>query len=120
MPPLTPLTIATLAVNRLVKEEASYHRELKEQGERIKRLEAQKPTEDEDGNREYILKQERQALEETKRVLPKMKDNISDAVDKLNDLLVEEGKKGMESNMSDIDAAKEAIAQAKAAIREIS
>ncbi|EDN10929.1 predicted protein [Histoplasma mississippiense (nom. inval.)] len=60
MPPLSPLSIATAAVQRLVKEEASYHRELKQQEDRIKRLEAEQPGEDVDGNREYMLKQERQ------------------------------------------------------------
>lgn len=60
MPPPTPLSIATSSVTRLVKEEASYHRELEAQQKRIEKLEAEiaegKP--DEDGNREYILKQE--------------------------------------------------------------
>jgi len=60
MAPPTPLTIATASVQRLVKEEASYHRELQQQEQRIKRLEAkQTPAgEDDDGNQEYMLKQE--------------------------------------------------------------
>lgn len=58
MAPPSPLSIATSAVQRLVKEEASYHRELKQQEERIKRLEAEPAGEDEDGNQEYMLRQE--------------------------------------------------------------
>ncbi|EER36383.1 tubulin-specific chaperone Rbl2 [Histoplasma capsulatum var. duboisii H88] len=120
MPPLSPLSIATAAVQRLVKEEASYHRELKQQEDRIKRLEAEQPGEDADGNREYMLKQEHQALEETKKVLPNMKQKILESIAKVDHLLVEEGQKGMGSNVADINAAKEAISQAKTAIREVS
>lgn len=60
MAPSTPLSIATGSVNRLVKEEASYHKEQQEQEKRIKNLEAQENTGDsvEDDNREYTLRQE--------------------------------------------------------------
>ncbi|PGH06686.1 hypothetical protein AJ79_06470 [Helicocarpus griseus UAMH5409] len=120
MAPQTPLAIATSALQRLVKEEASYHRELEQQQERIKRLEAEQPTDDDDGNKEYILRQERQALEETRKVLPNMKQKISEAIAKLDHLLVEEGQKGMGSNVSEINAGKDAISHAKTAVREIS
>ena len=64
MPPPTPLSIATSSVTRLVKEEASYHRELESQQKRVEKLEADiaegKP--DEDGNREFVLKQEVSSL----------------------------------------------------------
>jgi tubulin-specific chaperone A len=114
MPPQSPLVIATGVVQRLVKEEASYHRELESQQKRIEKLEAETASgqPDEDGNREYILNQEvrtepkkkalqrldgqipnitklqRQALEETRRVLPSMKKKISEAVARLDGLLV--------------------------------
>ncbi|OAX82449.1 hypothetical protein ACJ72_03199 [Emergomyces africanus] len=120
MAPPSPLSIATSAVQRLVKEEASYHRELKQQEERIKRLEAEQPGEDEDGNRDYMIKQEHKALEETRRVLPNMKQKILDSIAKVDHLLVEEGQKGMGSNVDEINAAKEAISQAKTAVREVS
>lgn len=55
MAPSTPLSIATGSINRLVKEEASYHREQKDQEKRIEKLENQT---DEDENREYTLRQE--------------------------------------------------------------
>lgn len=55
MPP-SQLHIATSALQRLVKEEASYHKELESQKKRIAELEKQ--TDDQDENREFKLKQE--------------------------------------------------------------
>lgn len=55
MPPRSQLEINTSSVLRLVKEEASYHREAVEQAERIKKLENDKS---EDENREFLLQQE--------------------------------------------------------------
>lgn len=121
MAPRTPLSIAVSSVLRLVKEEASYHRELQQQTKRIQKLEAEgKPGDpDDDGNREFILDQERRAVEETNAVFPTLKKKISDAVDKLESLLAEEGQKGSDSNIEQINAAKDAISQAKTAIREV-
>jgi hypothetical protein len=56
MAPRSQLEITTSSVIRLVKEEASYHQELQQQTERVKRLEAETAGDDE--NREYMLKQE--------------------------------------------------------------
>ncbi|RJE26247.1 tubulin-specific chaperone Rbl2 [Aspergillus sclerotialis] len=117
MGPRSQLEIFTSSVLRLVNEEASYHRELKEQTEHVKQLEAAQGGEDE--NREYMLKQERLALQQTKNVLPTLKQKIDEAVAKLESHIVEEGKKGSESNVEHITAAKEAIAKAKTAEREI-
>ena len=50
------LKIATDSLNRLVKEEASYHKELESQKKRIATLEQQK--DDQDENREFKIKQE--------------------------------------------------------------
>lgn len=60
MPPPSPLVIATGAVNRLLKEEASYHKELEEQEAQVKAQEEKIKSgqEDEDGNATYILKQQ--------------------------------------------------------------
>jgi tubulin-specific chaperone A len=55
MAPPSQLSIATSAVQRLVKEEASYHKELQQQEARLERLRTQK---DGDENAEYQLKQE--------------------------------------------------------------
>jgi tubulin-specific chaperone A len=54
MPPPSKLAIAASSVKRLIKEEASYHKELTQQEARIKKLEAGS----EDENAEYQLKQE--------------------------------------------------------------
>lgn len=55
MAPPTPLAIATSALQRLVKEEVSYEKELKGQETRLEKILASK---DEDENAEYKLKQE--------------------------------------------------------------
>jgi tubulin-specific chaperone A len=55
MAPPSQLAIATSAVNRLVKEEASYHKELEQQQARIEKLK-QAPSDEE--NAEWNVKQE--------------------------------------------------------------
>ena len=55
MAPPNPLTIATSSLQRLVKEEASYHKELESQEKRLQKL---TESTEEDENREYSLKQE--------------------------------------------------------------
>ncbi|KAF1848667.1 uncharacterized protein K460DRAFT_281388 [Cucurbitaria berberidis CBS 394.84] len=84
MAPPSKLAIATGVVLRLVKEEASYHKEIVQQEARIKKSEASEGEE----NAEYILRQERQALEETKKVLPGMKTKIEQALERLEEELV--------------------------------
>ncbi len=54
MAPPSKLAIATGVVLRLVKEEASYHKEIEQQEARIKRTEANMG----DENAEYTLRQE--------------------------------------------------------------
>lgn len=54
MAPPSKLAVATSSVQRLVKEEASYHNEMKQQEARIEKLEQDKS----DENAEYMLKQE--------------------------------------------------------------
>ena len=61
MPPPSRLLIATSSLNRLVKEERSYHKELEQQEASITKLEQQGPG-DEDENAEYILKQQVRSL----------------------------------------------------------
>lgn len=56
MPAPSQLAIATSSLNRLVKEEASYHKESQHQQERIAKLEASNKEDDE--NAEYTLGQE--------------------------------------------------------------
>ncbi|KAL2165211.1 hypothetical protein VTH06DRAFT_507 [Thermothelomyces fergusii] len=87
MAPPTPLAIATQAVNRLVKEESYYHKEQANQEKRIKKLEEdiQNNSPELDSNAEYILKQEKTALEETKAVFGPLRKRIADAVQKLEE-----------------------------------
>ena len=102
MAPPSRLSIATSSLQRLVKEESSYHKELEQQEARIKKLEQGS----EDENAEFQLKQEvcrrailkylidiilniqRRALQETKAVFPSLKQRISDALAKLEQELV--------------------------------
>lgn len=60
MPPPSQLAIATSSVNRLLKEEDSYHKELAKQEADIKTLEEKikNSQSDEDGNGKYMLKQQ--------------------------------------------------------------
>ncbi|KAF2853814.1 tubulin-specific chaperone-like protein Rbl2 [Plenodomus tracheiphilus IPT5] len=111
MAPPSKVTIATGVVNRLVKEEASYHKEIEQQEARIKKHE----TSEGDENAEYTLRQERQALQETKNVLPGMKTKIETALEKLEDEL-ENG----EASEAEVAKAREAIAKGKEAVKETS
>lgn len=56
MPPPSQLAIGTSALNRLVKEQASYHKELEQQKASIAKLEQQQGGSDE--NAEFTLRQE--------------------------------------------------------------
>lgn len=101
MPPPSKLAVATSSLVRLVKEEASYYKEMEQQEARIKKLEAGS----DDENADYLLKQEagylfvfaptpdltvaqRQGLQETRNVLPTVRTKISDALEQLEARLV--------------------------------
>ncbi|KAH8814882.1 tubulin-specific chaperone-like protein Rbl2 [Xylogone sp. PMI_703] len=111
MAPPSQLAIATSSVLRLVKEEASYHKELVQQQAHLDKLLESK---DEDENAEYKLNQERAAIEETKAVFPSLRKRIEDAVQKLEDVL----DSASTANEDEVTKAKDAIQQAKAAINE--
>ncbi|KAF2878066.1 tubulin binding cofactor A [Massariosphaeria phaeospora] len=110
------VVIATKSVQRLVKEEASYHKELENQEGRIKKLLANFEGE----NAEFELRQERQALQETKNVLPTVREKIKAALQKLEDQLESSKEGDGEESTEEITKAKEAIADGKKALREIS
>ncbi|KAF2272182.1 tubulin binding cofactor A [Westerdykella ornata] len=116
MPP-SKLKITTSSLQRLVKEEASYHQELAQQEARIKHLE-ENPGSDE--NAEYQLRQERQAVYETKKVLPTVRAKIADAIKELEALLETNKAEGGEAPTEEVTKAKEAIAEGRKAMREIS
>lgn len=59
MAPPSSLQIAVSSLQRLIKEEASYHKEMDQQKSRIAKLEATKGDKaDGDGNEEFELRQE--------------------------------------------------------------
>ncbi|GAB1734620.1 hypothetical protein NU195Hw_g9014t1 [Hortaea werneckii] len=116
MAPPSQLSLATGSLTRLVKEEASYHRELEEQNARIAKLEQGGDSSDE--NAEYTLRQERRAAEETKAVFPQLRQKIQDALAKLEQQLEQDKGPGDQSTPEDITKAKEAILGAKHALRE--
>ncbi|EME42504.1 hypothetical protein DOTSEDRAFT_81365 [Dothistroma septosporum NZE10] len=118
MPAPSQLAIATASLNRLVREEASYHKESQHQQDRIFKLETGGNGDDE--NAEYTLKQERKALEETKAVMPQLKQKIEEAKAKLEGQLEQDKGPGDQSSSEDITKAKQAVAAALAAIRETS
>ncbi|KAF2230928.1 tubulin binding cofactor A [Viridothelium virens] len=115
MAPPSQLSIATSAVQRLVHEEASYHKELEQQKKRIEK--AEQNTDDE--NAEYQLKQERRALEETKAVFPSLRKRIDEAVAKLEQQLESGKESGDPAPVEEINKAKAAVVEAKKAMREI-
>jgi len=116
MPAPSQLAIATSVLNRLVKEEKSYHKELEQQNVKIAKLEAGEDADNE--NAEFILRQQvsrfaenqfsqsqssiirvspvpcadiciqKQAVEQTKAVFPALNQKIRDALTKLEEQLV--------------------------------
>ncbi|KAK3674446.1 tubulin folding cofactor A [Recurvomyces mirabilis] len=108
MPPPSQLAIATSSLNRLVKEEASYHKELEQQQASIAKLEQGGG----DENAEYTLRQERRAVEETKAIFPQLKLKIEDALSKLEQQLEQESQGDAEN----VAKAKEAVAAGKKAL----
>ncbi|KAI9781846.1 MAG: hypothetical protein M1839_005638 [Geoglossum umbratile] len=114
MAPPSPLSIATSSLLRLIKEEASYHRELHQQESRIQKLTTQ-PSADEEDNVEFLLRQERKALEETRAVFPPLEQRIADALGRLVELV---GESGDGVNGEELAKAKDAVAVAQKRNRE--
>jgi len=114
MPPPSPLAIATSSVRRLLKEDASYHKELAGQEAKIKTLKEaiQSGQADEDGNGEWTLKQEQVAAEETRAVFGPLRKRIEDAVMKLEEQIAAGDDSG--ASAEELSAAKEVLAQSKA------
>ncbi|KFY19008.1 hypothetical protein V493_08200 [Pseudogymnoascus sp. VKM F-4281 (FW-2241)] len=114
MAPPSPLAIATSSLQRLVKEEASYYKELEKQEARLKKIEA---STEEDENREYTLKQERRAIEETKAVFPTLQQRIGDNLEKLRDQVEKALENNTDEKSEEIVKAQTAIENAEAALK---
>ncbi|KKY28549.1 putative tubulin-specific chaperone [Phaeomoniella chlamydospora] len=113
MPPPTPLSIKASSLQRLVKEKSSYQKELEQQQKRIEKLEGQQANGDEageEGNNEFMLGQEKRALEETKRVFPGIQSRIDAAIEALEAQLESDGDNAPES---EVQKAKEVLDAAK-------
>ncbi|KAI1000799.1 hypothetical protein K3495_g7397 [Podosphaera aphanis] len=108
MAPPSALIIATNSVQRLLKEEATYHKELKSQEARLQKLLADEVPDD---NRDFIIKQERTAIEETRAVFSPLKQRVVDAMQKLEDLL--DAKSGQEIDEDSVKKAKDVLESAK-------
>ncbi|KAI3400267.1 hypothetical protein diail_3648 [Diaporthe ilicicola] len=120
MAPPTPLAVATSSVQRLVKEEAYYHKDLASQQVRIAKLEKDisEKSSDLDENAEYVLKQEKQAAEETKNVFGPLRSRITDAVSKLEEqIAIGESGGGDDAVEAELAKAKEALKQGQDALR---
>ncbi|CZT47873.1 related to beta-tubulin binding protein [Rhynchosporium secalis] len=113
MSPPSSLAIATSSLQRLVKEEVSYEKELQVQETRLEKILAAK---DDDENADYKLKQERAAIQETKNVFPPLRQRIKDALQKLEDQ-VEDGQSNGAVE-SEITKAKEVIQSAREASKD--
>ncbi|KAL9128030.1 MAG: hypothetical protein Q9175_007617 [Cornicularia normoerica] len=109
MAPPTPLSVATKSINRLLKEESSYRTELVNQQQRVEKLQAGGGTEEVAGNTEFRLRQEKQAIEETKAVFGPLRARIAGAVEKLEALLASRGT----AEGPEVDAADDALVRAK-------
>lgn len=115
MGPPSPLAISSSSVQRLLKEEATYHAELAQQEAKVRMLEekeAQGGSED-DGNAEFVLKQQRTAVEQTRAVFAPLRQRIADAVAKLEEQIALSDDTGAHS--ADLASAKAVLAQAKKA-----
>ncbi len=86
--PPSPLAIATSVVKRLVNEQRTYVLELESQQRRIDKIEKDEEGEGEDGNRSFRLGQEKAGLQETRNVFGPLSTRITEAVAKLDGLIV--------------------------------
>lgn len=141
MPAPNPLAIATSSVQRLVKEEAYYHKDLASQEVRVQKLEkdVKEGGADQDENAEYMLKQEvsiiqtvideksslhadtqlqKRALEETKSVFGPLRTRIADAVAKLEEQIAL--GESEDAPAEELSKAKEALKQGQNAVNSSS
>ncbi|KAL8784607.1 MAG: hypothetical protein Q9213_003862 [Squamulea squamosa] len=106
----SPLAISVGSIQRLLKEETTYRTELANQESRLQRLE-DGSEEDEDGNREWNVRQAKQAIQETKAVFEPLREKLLGAVGGLEQLL--SSTQAEQFDEKDVNAAKELIAKAK-------
>ncbi|KAI4279758.1 MAG: hypothetical protein LQ337_000038 [Flavoplaca oasis] len=110
----SPVAIAVGSVRRLLKEETTYRTELTNQEARLRRWESQGDGEDDEdtGNRAWAIKQEKQAIQETKAVFGPLREKLLGAVAGLEDLL--SSKEAEQLSEDEVKEAREMIVRAKA------
>ncbi|KAI9833089.1 MAG: hypothetical protein M1826_000456 [Phylliscum demangeonii] len=123
-PAPSALSIATSSLTRLVKEEQSYHIELAQQESRLGRLQSTtatngstRQTHDADAdadtdNVEYQIRQEKQAIEQTKALFPQLRRRIEDGVKTVEGQLGPEGTQ----DQAEVHRAQEALTNARPAL----
>nr|OQO16411.1 hypothetical protein B0A51_16407 [Rachicladosporium sp. CCFEE 5018] len=114
MPAPSQISIATSSLNRLVKEVGSYHKESSQQQARIAKLESGDIGEHEEDNAEFVLKQEKRALEETKAMFPQLKTKIEDGQSRLQTQL----DSSSDATPEEVTKAKEALVGASTILNE--
>ena len=83
MPPPSPLTIRLNTVVRLIKEEASYHRELVEARAALAKLEAAGADAD-----EYAIRQQKTVVKQTEVMPEQVRARLARAIEELEAALV--------------------------------
>ncbi|MDI1489815.1 MAG: hypothetical protein OHK93_001013 [Ramalina farinacea] len=112
MPPASALSQATSSVTRLLKDLDSYDEELADQKSSLEKLQADTSTgaegdDDETGNREYLVKQQAQAMKETQAVFKPLLERLGVASGKLEHEL-----SSPDADAAEVEKAKEALAVA--------
>ncbi|KAL8651622.1 MAG: hypothetical protein Q9226_004623 [Calogaya cf. arnoldii] len=107
----SPLAISVSSIRRLLKEETTYRTELVNQESRLQRLESE-GGEDDDGNREWSVRQEKQAIQETKAIFEPLREKLLGAVGGLEQLL--NSPQAEQFSEEEVNGARELIAKAKA------
>ncbi|KAM4059030.1 tubulin binding cofactor A domain-containing protein [Hirsutella rhossiliensis] len=118
MAPPSALAIASGAVVRLRKEEVSYRTELAEQEAHAKALEDKTKRGghggEEDGNEEFMLKQQQIAIEQTKAVFEPLRKRITEAIARLEEQIESSQGKG-DVSAADLEQARAVLKEAKTA-----
>ncbi|EQL01190.1 hypothetical protein G6O67_001702 [Ophiocordyceps sinensis] len=116
MAPPSALAIASGAVVRLRKEEISYRTEQAGQEVQVKALEDQMRSgghgADDDGNAEFMLKQQRTAIEQTKAIFAPLRKRIEEAIAKLEEQ-IDVGEGGNDVSAGDLEHARAVLKEAK-------
>ncbi|KAI9789044.1 MAG: hypothetical protein M1816_006399 [Peltula sp. TS41687] len=123
MPAPSPLQISTSSLLRLLNEESSYGTEVRDQEARLGKLQQQQRNNDgddgDDGNLEYEIRQQKQAIEETKALFPQLKSRIEEAGRRLQALLDEIHAPAVGGGeQEEVTKAREALGKAKERRRE--